>query len=592
LQPILRGIYRISLAIKQREDGHVMKAAAWLLAATTITALVVVGACDSEETAASGSTTTTPTGSGGLGGSGAAGGGGGIQFGGSGGVAQVFPEEPIIEGEAPDDAPELFGDPDSGQPSGGPCLVEPELDALLPRNWLRPRFRYLPGDGQNLFEIRLSAPSQDADLVVYTTLSAWTMSASLWQAVSTHVLDEPISVAIRGATYDGSGLEGEPWLGSEGTVTVAPVSAQGTIVYWTTTDGSSLKGFEVGDESVVSVLTPSQVEQPTNDGSGNINAQVTCVGCHTSTPDGEFASFVAQSPWANAMASVESGSVGQMPSYLTPDAIALLGTAPGGIHTYSAAHWQAGDRIQVSPVGDWADSELFWLDLEATGQVEGVDYGMLERAGDERGVGSPAWSHDGETIYYVSTDAEFTGRLDQGEADIYTIPYADGLGGQSEAVAGAAEPGTSEYYPALSADDRVLAFNAVSADVNMYDAKPAELFVLLTDGGTAVPTRLLANDPPACTGETSPGVTNSWPKWAPEVSEAGGKRYYWMIFSSRREGDPDPGVEGNPQLYMTAVVVDSSDQITSYGAVYLWNQPPDENNHTPSWDVFLIPPPD
>ena len=30
--------------------------------------------------------------------------------------------------------------------------------------------------------------------------------------------------------------------------------------------------------------------------------------------------------------------------------------------------------------------------------------------------------------------------------------------------------------------------------------------------------------------------------------------------------------------------------IVTYPAIYLWNQPPDEDNHTPAWDVFQIPP--
>ena len=41
---------------------------------------------------------------------------------------------------------------------------------------------------------------------------------------------------------------------------------------------------------------------------------------------------------------------------------------------------------------------------------------------------------------------------------------------------------------------------------------------------------------------------------------------------------------------MTAVVVEGGN-ITTYPALYLWNQPAAEANHTPAWDVFAIPPP-
>jgi hypothetical protein len=107
------------------------------------------------------------------------------------------------------------------------------------------------------------------------------------------------------------------------------------------------------------------------------------------------------------------------------------------------------------------------------------------------------------------------------------------------------------------------------------------VFVIPPAGGAA--TRLEANDPVACLGKASPGVTNSWPKWAPEAVTIQGKTYYWLIFSSRR------GQSGSPQLYVTGLVVENG-QPTSYSSIYLWNQPEGESNHTPAWDVFQIPP--
>jgi hypothetical protein len=115
----------------------------------------------------------------------------------------------------------------------------------------------------------------------------------------------------------------------------------------------------------------------------------------------------------------------------------------------------------------------------------------------------------------------------------------------------------------------------------MYNQPLAEVFVIPSGGGIA--TRIAANDPPACSGHTSPGVTNSWPKWAPSVATAsGGRTFYWLVFSSTRAGSL-------PQLYVTPVVVTGT-QVQSYGALYLWNQPATTGNHTPAWDAFKIPP--
>ncbi len=47
---------------------------------------------------------------------------------------------------------------------------------------------------------------------------------------------------------------------------------------------------------------------------------------------------------------------------------------------------------------------------------------------------------------------------------------------------------------------------------------------------------------------------------------------------------------GTPQLYVTAIVTQPGVTPKTYPALYLWNQPPTESNHTPSWDNFKIPP--
>jgi hypothetical protein len=41
---------------------------------------------------------------------------------------------------------------------------------------------------------------------------------------------------------------------------------------------------------------------------------------------------------------------------------------------------------------------------------------------------------------------------------------------------------------------------------------------------------------------------------------------------------------------MTGIVVDGSGTPQTHGAVYLWNQPAAQHNHTPAWDTFKLPP--
>ena len=140
----------------------------------------------------------------------------------------------------------------------------------------------------------------------------------------------------------------------------------------------------------------------------------------------------------------------------------------------------------------------------------------------------------------------------------------------------------------------------------IYYRPDGEVYVIPSAGGTAV--RLRANDPPACSAQTSPGVINSWPKWSPSVMTVqpntdefgpGVRKYYWLIFSSARKYPGQfqlPRTQYSPddtrssQLYMTALVLRENGKVETYPAVYLWNQDPATSNLTPAWDEFKIPP--
>ncbi len=500
-----------------------------------------------------------------------------------------FPAEPILDGTVPASSATLFGSLDGGSDAGADgtvCQLEPGPDALFPNNWLRPRFRWSAASGQNLFELRLHSPAERNDLVVYTAATSWTMPAGMWSSLATVGADEPVTVTIRSLGWDGAQVVSAPTLGSQTSFTIAPVPASGTIVYWTVSGGSALKGFRVGDETVQTVLQPGDVAPAIPDG-----GTPACIGCHTSTPDGKYVGVNTASDTAtvdgNVLVSIESGTLGQPPPFLGAGARSALVLPELGPLAFSKAHWMTGDHVGLAPKGIHEFSGIAWFDLEATDPSEGKAWGTLARTGDTRGAAAPTWSHDGKTVAYVSTDGEFAGYPSIGLADIYTVPYGDKQGGAATPVAGASDEHFEEYYPAFSGDDALLAFNYIpveGSDHGMYDQPYAEVYVVPTAGGTS--TRLAANDPPACSGVQSPGIHNSWPKWAPEVKTANGKKYYFLIFSSSRFAQ---GGEVR-QLYMAAVV-DDGGKLTTHGAVHLWNQPADESNRTPAWDVFKLPPP-
>jgi hypothetical protein len=486
-----------------------------------------------------------------------------------------FPTDPILDPTGtgvPPDSTTLFGDPTTGAQSGGPCLTEPEVGTLYPNNWLRPRFSWVPVGGENLFEIRLSAANQASPLVVYTSATTWTMPAAIWIGLAEHTVDQPITISIRGATLSGGTLSAPPALGSKGTIQVASAKATGAIVYWTTSGGTGLRGFTIGEETVHDIVRPA-------------DASTVCVGCHSSTPDGTYVGFSASavatdgSPATMSMLSADGNKI--TPPFISASAATLMARQQQQAPTFSKQHWTTGDHAAVSmfPITKTTTKiEMIWTDLETASTAEGVGWGVLARTGDDNSAAGATFAHTTDTLLYTSAPTVSSG-VTTTQGNLATVPYNNRLGGTAQLVPGASSSSFNEYYPTYAPDDELIAFNRVAQDATSYNNPNAEVYVIPAAGNG--PVRLAANDPPACSGKTSPGVTNSWPKWSPGTSKVGGKQYYWLTFSSTRSAN------GNPQLYVTPVITQGN-VISTFPALYLWNQPADENNHTPAWDDFAI----
>jgi len=630
-----------------------------------------------------------------------------------------FAADPIMGDGVPANAAQLFGDPTKFT-AGGLCVLEPQLSAdgkegaMIPVNWVRPRFRVMAPAGIDLLEIRLHSPTQMNDLVAYTKYApgtggvapSWYLPKDIWvgktDAMSppsgvgfaNNAAGQPVTVTIRGIN---SAQPGMP-VGVTGDFNIAPVVATGSMVFWTvnsaavTPDSSKLLGFSVADEGVANALTLPDVKwtgQIGEDGAvlrgfydkpklaGFVDGQVRCIGCHTTIPDGSGVVFGDDWPWAKAAASLTMGSVGTIPANIGVGAQAIMKTPWWGQQTMSKAHWMAGDRIMVTSYGTTFKSgtartkpwqalptydstnpenddkikwhQLAWIDMESNATIDTTivnttsgDYGTLQDtrnkeaaasqgsawgliATGDTGVSdvSPNWSHKGDKIVYTTTDFSPDGHPDTEAktADIHVVPYNNKAGGTSIALPGASDPGFLEYYPSYSGDDALIAFNrapavsATSPDGPYYN-RFGQINVIPAAGGT--PTPLAANDPVACAGDdVSKGLINSWPKWSPDVFSFGGKTYYFVVFSSARKYADEfsaqfqlmdnpassfKGLNSSSQLYLAAVVVDNaSGAITTYPAVYIWNQnraPGADgstatslqfSNLTPAWDPITLP---
>lgn len=410
-----------------------------------------------------------------------------------------------------------------------------------------------------------------------------------------------------------------------------------------------LMGFSVGDEGVVEALRVLDVAMETRTYAAQ-KKPVACIGCHSATPDGGAVAFTGFWPWNGSIAGVTEADRGQPPAYLTPSGAVAIQQMWLGAWTFSAGQWADGWRIAVASYGanvlGWPDGDqnktnqdnLLWMNLAAaepaivptqdwevrqiwTPTAAGKALGIVARTGDSRAALMPDFSNSGRQLAYTSSSTSLDGRIGEiNDTDIYSVAFNNGAGGESKPLDGAAQKDVAEYYPNYSADDRFVAFNRIAKvssivkpgvwgfENHLYYRPESEIWIVPTTAevgaapgevtqGKAI--RLRANDPDQCSGKSSPGLLNSWAKFSPRVNQVQEKTYYWLIFSSTRDTPPEQRAEiPDPRfkpvetlysrLFMTAFTVEDG-KVTTYPAVYLWNQEEDSNNLTPAWDEFQIP---
>jgi hypothetical protein len=570
-------------------------------------------------------------------------------------VCNDFPATPIVVDGTPANAASQFGTPGT---AAGPCVAEPADGTLFPNNWLRPRIRWT-GSSQ-VYEVRIHTARQANDLVVYTNRTEYYIPREIWsgvaggsQGLARNNFEEDIVVSVRGPNTAATSV----------TFRTSAIDAGGSMVYWASVktqtsespaDGDAagwLMGFSVGDESVVEALRVLDVQAQIRSYAAEPKRGA-CIGCHTSTPDGEAVSFTTFWPWSGSIAGITPENRGDIPAFVTPSGLTAVQQMWMGAWAYSPGQWTDTRKIGIASYGasdiGWPDGDMnmtnrdniLWMNLAATTPAtvptqawevkqtwtpaaRDVALGIVERSGDTRAALMPDFSNSGTTIAYTSSSTSLDGRIGEiNDTDVFTVPFNEGNGGPATALPGAAQRGTAEYYPNYSADDAFVAFNRIANVESIRDPSaqgfgnhlyyrpeseiwitPASASVSAGPGETSESgaIRLKANDADACNTLVASrrGALNSWAKFSPRASTNKNKTYYWLIFSSTRDtpesqrvsvSDPKyaPTETLYSRLFMAAFTVEGG-QVTTYPAIYLWNQEETSNNLTPAWDEFKIP---
>jgi hypothetical protein len=318
----------------------------------------------------------------------------------------------------------------------------------------------------------------------------------------------------------------------------------------------------------------------------------------------------------------------KLPAYAGTDGATTTDKVKWHSLAWINAEYAADIPVTVAPgtAGDYGKPELEMRNAMVTA-AQGTGWGLINTGDTGVSAVSPSLSHDGKSIVYVTTDYSPDGHPDweATTADIKTVPYSK-TGGASAPLPGASDPGLLEYYPSYSQDDKLIAFtqapkkaSRTSPEDGPYYNRFGKVMVIPAAGGTA--TALEANDPGTCGGDSlTTGIINSWPKWSPDavVHKGNGKTYYFLVFSSARKYSDEfskqfdlpintlssfKGLPKSSQLYLAAVVLDdATGAITTYPAVYIWNQNRTPgatggaaaslqySNLTPAWDPIELPP--
>jgi hypothetical protein len=426
--------------------------------------------------------------------------------------------------------------PSCTQAGANPTLVYPPDGVLLPPNMNVIEVHFLPGMGNDIYEIDFQNSATDVrvETVCNAVMNArgqptggcaYQLDQTVWDYIAqTNRGGDPVKVTVRGAPMNGSCVDHS----DSRNISFATEDIHGGIYYWQSVTFGGVAGrtggifrHDFGDRNPMSTpfLTPG--------------TQNKCIGCHFLSRDGARMSFGND----DADSDDEYGDIRVNIMDVSNNMI-LGAQLPAGLQAFSPDH---SKMLSSDGVGANDPPVFFRYDGNGAGNARVTFAGL----GGKR-VTEPDWTKDGMTVYFTVPGAMLTwdnngpttggtGHKDDTHfsgGSIYKMPYdsATDMFGMESPVVMSASADENNYYPSVSPDGNFLVFNrAVGTDLKGHDVfnnPGARLWALKVNGGVPV-DMMRANQ--------ADGLTNSWPRWSPFIQMYKGKRLLWITFSSTRD---------------------------------------------------------
>jgi hypothetical protein len=485
--------------------------------------------------------------------------------------------------DLPDGPAGLFGGGED--PGRAPQLVYPTDGVIVPPNLGKLEIHFLPGPGNSVFEIGFE--SATTDVRVYTTCVTpmnggciYLPDPEVWHWIAeSNRGTAPVAIRVRGT--DGSGLS----FGAS-----APIEAafsyddiRGGIYYWTTSQVSGGTTAIMRWDFASSTQSDPELFIDTSMTGGN------CVGCHALSGAGDKLLTATDGSYGGMVLLLDVATRSAMVPYDSTPRSAFSSWSPGGAQ-------YVGTYANEQAAG-WLSYDLNLFDGETGAHVATIPVGGSEASPSAH----PDWSPDGDRIAYTrygiagDTGNGTTARGSEGSLRLVT--REGGVWGASIALT-AAETGANRYYPTVSPEGDLLAFNRSGCasgqnetSCDAYDDPEAQVHVIVPEAGAAPVELAKANAPGAM--DQAPRVQNSFPKWAPftfRLDSETPTRLHWITFSSNRRYGLRTIPSTHTLIWMAAVRPDDAlaGNDPSAPALALPFQDLATDNHTAQWAQQVV----